>query len=229
MLAATGGEAFPRPLWNQWSRRKTSLERVFALLNEVATHAPGAANAWLNAWLETRADGLPAWGGRAPWLASLPAGLACYGWLDLSGTGITALPDGLRVDGVLDLHGLPITSLPATLVVTGDLNLSGTRLSGLPKGFAAQGGLDLTHAPIRVLPEGLNVAHLLGLRGTRVVTLPRGLKVGVLDLQGCLDWDGEIPHDAQVHSVVTANHPAGMPRLSLSEWRALHPTGEGRS
>ena len=51
------------------------------------------------------------------------------GWLDLSGTQITALPEGLTVGGSLDLRGTQITALPEGLTVGGLLYLSGTQIT----------------------------------------------------------------------------------------------------
>ena len=53
------------------------------------------------------------------------------GWLDLSGTSITALPDNLTVGGLLNLSRTPITALPDNLTVGGLLNLSGTRIASM--------------------------------------------------------------------------------------------------
>ena len=52
------------------------------------------------------------------------------GWLDLSGTGITALPDNLTVGDWLNLRGTGITALPENLTVGGSLYLSGAGITG---------------------------------------------------------------------------------------------------
>ncbi|MBA2717727.1 MAG: hypothetical protein H0U52_00600 [Chloroflexi bacterium] len=54
-----------------------------------------------------------------------PTGMEVGGYLDLSGTAITALPDGLTVGGSLYLSGTAITALPDGLTVGGYLYLSG--------------------------------------------------------------------------------------------------------
>ena len=51
------------------------------------------------------------------------------GYLDLSGTKITALPDNLTVGGSLDLSGTKITALPDNLTVGGYLDLRGTQIT----------------------------------------------------------------------------------------------------
>ena len=65
------------------------------------------------------------------------------GYLDLSGTGITALPDNLTVGGYLDLRGTGITALPDNLTVGGSLDLSGTGITALPDNLTVGGSLDL--------------------------------------------------------------------------------------
>ncbi|HXT81421.1 MAG TPA: hypothetical protein VN702_17795 [Acetobacteraceae bacterium] len=74
-------------------------------------------------------------------------GLQVQGWLDLSGTGITALPEGLSVGGSLDLRGTGITALPEGLSVGGSLYLRGTGITALPEGLSVAGSLDLRDCP----------------------------------------------------------------------------------
>ena len=75
---------------------------------------------------------------------ALPDNLTVGGWLDLSGTKITALPDNLTVGGDLYLSGTGITALPDNLTVGGNLDLSGTGITALPDNLTVGGGLDLS-------------------------------------------------------------------------------------
>ena len=69
--------------------------------------------------------------------------LTVGGYLDLSGTQITALPEGLRVEGYLDLRDTQITALPEGLRVGGNLSLRDTQITALPEGLRVGGDLDL--------------------------------------------------------------------------------------
>ena len=90
------------------------------------------------------------------------------GWLDLSGTSITALPDNLTVGGNLYLRGTSITALPDNLTVGGCLDLSHTSITALPDNLTVGGWLDLSHTSITALPDNLTVGGWLDLSGTRI-------------------------------------------------------------
>jgi len=102
----------------------------------------------------------------------LPPNAIVDGWLDLSGTQITALPEGLTVHGGLDLRGTQITALPEGLTVHGSLDLSGTQITALPEGLTVHGWLDLRGTQITALPEGLTVHGWLDLRGAEHLQFP---------------------------------------------------------
>ena len=107
------------------------------------------------------------------------------GYLDLSGTQITALPDNLTVGGWLGLRGTQITALPDNLTVGGYLGLRGTQITALPDNLTVGGWLDLSDTQITALPDNLTVGGSLGLRGTQITALPDNLTVGgSLDLRG---------------------------------------------
>ena len=95
----------------------------------------GAEGSWVS-WLMSRAKYTC-----TDWVSKLP--LSVGGYLDLSGTGITALPEGLSVGGSLYLRGTGITALPEGLSVGGSLDLRGTGITALPEGLSVGGSLYL--------------------------------------------------------------------------------------
>ena len=111
-------------------------------------------------------------------ITALPEGLTVGGSLYLRGTQITALPEGLTVGGWLDLSNTPITALPEGLTVGGWLDLSGTQIKALPEGLTIGGGLYLSNTPITALPEGLTIGGSLDLSGTQIKALPKGITIG---------------------------------------------------
>ncbi|MGG6083012.1 hypothetical protein ACQSEB_15065 [Salmonella enterica] len=116
---------------------------------------------------------------------TLPDNLTVGGWLDLSGTSITALPDNLTVGGGLHLSGTSITALPDNLTVGGWLDLIGTSITALPDNLTVGGGLYLRGTSITALPDNLTVGGGLDLSGTSITALPDNLTVGGwLDLSG---------------------------------------------
>jgi hypothetical protein len=69
------------------------------------------------------------------------------GYLDLSGTAITALPDNLTVGGYLDLRGTAITALPDNLTVGGSLDLRDTAIK---KGEAEKVNRDISGLSLKI-------------------------------------------------------------------------------
>jgi hypothetical protein len=227
---ATVGRAEPfRPEWEAFltleaDRIRTAepsdrpAREALAVLDQVATHAPATANAWLAEALRrgvlTRPEGgvfTTALANR-PWITSLPEGLAIEGCLDLDGcVALTALPLGLRVNGALWLRFcLALTALPDGLVAGNTLALNGC-------------------SALRYLPEGLTVRGNLGLDGCLALErLPSGLRVGThttgnLDLRGCSAWDRVIPADAAIAGRIYTDHYAHGVRLGF--WRKANPSG----
>ena len=101
------------------------------------------------------------------------------GWLDLSGTAITALPDNLTVGGSLYLSSTQITALPDNLTVGGSLDLSSTQITALPDNLTVGGWLNLSGTAITALPDNLTVGGWLDLSGTAITAKERR-KVRVL-------------------------------------------------
>ena len=133
------------------------------------------------------------------------------GYLDLSGTGITALPDNLTVGGYLDLRGTGITALPDNLTVGGSLYLSGTGITALPDNLTVGGYLDLRGTGITALPDNLTVGDSLDLRGTGITALPDNLTVGgYLDLENCTGITGEV----KVYKKLSSKAIAAISRVS---------------
>ena len=127
-------------------------------------------------------DGKPFYGGyldlSGTGITALPDNLTVGGSLDLSGTGITALPDNLTVGGSLDLSDTGITALPDNLTVGGYLDLSDTGITALPDNLTVGGSLDLSDTGITALPDNLTVGGYLDLSGTGITALPDNLTVG---------------------------------------------------
>ena len=123
------------------------------------------------------------------------------GWLDLSGTQITALPEGLTVGGWLDLSNTPITALPEGLTVGGWLDLSGTQIKALPEGLTIGGSLDLSGTQIKALPKGITIGGGLYLSGTQIkasdVKRVRRLKDGDYVAGKYIYCDGILTHIAK--------------------------------
>jgi hypothetical protein len=219
-----------------------------AVLKAIAVNNPDLARWGLNRWLEGRflkVSGNLDLNGET-WVNALPDSLLVGGNLDLQDTGLTTVPEGLVVLGNLNLAGLPIGDIPAGTRVGGNLNLAWTKIRALPRGLVVGGALEVAYTALTVLPDdlkvggflelirhpilatpkNLKVAGYLGLQGTPLRTLGQGLCVGSdCFLDGCPDWDGRIPEDAQIDGVIfTDRHPS--PGIRLGAWRRLHPRGE---
>jgi hypothetical protein len=232
MLAAVQGAEWAQPWFERRLRPIKNLEALVGHLNQVALGSPELANAWLNAWLADRSPygtnlTLPG----ESWLTTLPDGFTVDGALSANGSGIRELPRGLSVDAQLYLCHTPLTTVPADLDV-GGLVLEGARIASLPPNLKIRGSLGLVRTPIRELPAGLQVAHNLELTDSLIERLGPGLRVaGSLDLRGCRYWNGQVPHDAEIGSLHTEQHPplrgyTFNPGIPMAEWRALHPHGE---
>jgi hypothetical protein len=147
---------------------------------------------------------------------------------DLARTGFLAWGRERTVRWNISFAGLAwLDRLPDGFRPMGFLGLDGTGLVTLADGFVVGGGLDLSDTPLAALPEGLEVGAGLRLVGSGVRTLGAGLVVkGILDVRGCVGWDGRIPEDARVERVRTdSTRSEGLP---LTLWRHRHPGGEGR-
>jgi hypothetical protein len=204
-VSALAGPEALRPRWDRWIAYRSFSNTVVAALDEIAVEAPETANAWLAAYAgRGQLPGDLVLEGRS-WATSLPTGVRVAGHLDLNGTAIAALPDDLEVGGYLNVANTRVRTWPKGLRVGHQLLLQNTAFTELPPGLRVQGDLLLFFAPIQSLPAGLKVEGCLG-------------------LEGCRDWDGKIPADAQVGKVLwTDRHPDG---LLLVDWRRLHPHGE---
>jgi hypothetical protein len=127
--------------------------------------------------------------------------------------------------GDLNLEGRTwLTAIPPGLTVQGSLNLCGSSVRTLPQGLRVRNTLDLRDTPIASLPHQMKIGDHCLLNGTRIGSLPRRLEVGtVLDLQGCAEWDGQIPPGVSASGVRTDRHPVN---LSSDSWRRIYPAGE---
>jgi hypothetical protein len=146
-------------------------------------------------------------------------------WLGVDPVLAGALQSFHRRFANLDLR---VTALPDGLKLVDNL-VGGGDLVTLGRGFEVGGFMNLGQcAGLSELPDHLHLEGYLRLTGTAVRTLPRGLRVGALELDGCVDWDGLIPLDTRVSHKVTTPHCPFLADTTLVEWRARFPAGEPR-
>ncbi|AQT06407.1 hypothetical protein A0U91_15445 (plasmid) [Acetobacter persici] len=123
-------------------------------------------------------------------LTSLPSDLYVGGWMDASGSSLTATPKGMTVRRDIILRGCDtLQSLPHHLCVDGSLDVTGCEalrdISGVRK---VSGNLEMTGCiSLQKLPDEIAVGCSINLSDCRSLThLPSKITVGKsLTMRGC--------------------------------------------
>lgn len=126
-------------------------------------------------------------------IASIP-GVAIYGDLHISCTGVTAIPEGLSV-GSLVATGLRLESFSSKVIIRRDLDLSYTDVR-LPDGLTVGGAITLKSADVGPLPANLKACRING-NDARITSIGSGL-ILMGDLHICSTSVTTLPGDMDV-------------------------------